>query len=179
MDSVLATDKASISSFLQEVYKYDAATNQWESIERYMSLNVIEKREIPNAVVTVTSAEVLALNTTIKELVPAQGAGTAIMVDRIVGFVDYNSVAYATNVTMEFRYTDASGAKVTADMATLLNATVDKFVTVAGVVTALVPVANSPIIVGVAAGDPVTGNSPITIFVYYTVVDSTATKVLG
>lgn len=71
---------------------------------------------------------------------------------------------------MEFRYTDASGTKVTADMATLLDASADKFVSVKGIESALVLTANAPIIVRVATGNPATGNSPIKLHVAYRII---------
>lgn len=76
--------------------------------------------------------------------------------DSISVAVDYGSAAYATNTTLEFRYTDGSGAKVTADVAAILDATADKVNTVKGVVTELVNVANAAVVATVATGDPVT-----------------------
>lgn len=119
---------------------------------------------------TILTAAVLTLNATPVSLVPTPGAGKAIVVHKIIASVDYNSAAYATNVTMEFRYTDGSGTKVSADIAALLDATADKVVTVSGIEAALVATPNAPIIVRVATGDPVTGNSPIKITVIYTEV---------
>lgn len=123
-----------------------------------------------NTTTTILTAAVLTLNTTPVELVPAPGAGYAIEVLSIVGSIDYNSAAYATNVTMEFRYTDASGTKVTADMATLLDASADKFVSVKGIESALVLTANAAIVTRVATGNPATGNSPIKLHVAYRVI---------
>ncbi len=118
-----------------------------------------------------TSAQVLALNTTPIALVAAPGAGYGIVVHRITGAVDYNSAAYATNVTLEFRYTDGSGTKVTADQGALINATADKVVTCAGIEAATVVTANAAVVVCAATGNPATGNSPVSFDVEYTIVE--------
>jgi len=52
----------------------------------------------------------------------------------------------------------------------LITATADKTVTVKGVTTELVNIANAPVIVRAATGNPATGNSPVTIEVTYRVL---------
>jgi len=125
---------------------------------------------IDTATVTLTSAQVLALNTTPIELVPAPWAWKYINVLSVVGTVDYNSAAYATNVTLEFRYTNGSWTKVTADIAALIDATADKAVSVKGVEAATVLTANAPVVVRTATGNPATGNSPVKFHVVYEVI---------
>lgn len=119
---------------------------------------------------TLTAAEMLASFTTPIALVAAPGAGKAIIVHRITGGVDYGSAAYATNTTQEFRYTDGSGTKVTADMAALVTATADKFVTVGGIEAALVPTENAAVVVMTATGNPTAGDSPVSYSVEYSIV---------
>lgn len=120
---------------------------------------------------TITTAQVLALHTTPISLVPAAGAGKYIHVDRIIGAIDYVSAAYATNVTMEFRYTNGSGTKVTADIGALLDTTADKVVTVGGIEAALVLTANAAVVATVATGNPATGDSDVEVTVFYRVYE--------
>lgn len=123
---------------------------------------------------TLTPTQVKALNTTPITLVPApvatQGttAKSVLIVEGITAYLSYGGTAYTGANALEFRYTDGSGAKVTADVSTtFLNATSNKYVSVAGVTTELVPVANAPIVVRVPTADPGAGNSPITFIVFY------------
>ena len=134
-------------------------------VDRVEDLDSVSK-----TTVTLTSAEVLAMNTTPITLVAAPWAGKYINVLSIVGTVDYNSAAYATNVTLEFRYTNGSGTKVTADIGALLDATADKAVGVKGIEAATVLTANAPIVVRTATGNPATGNSPVKFHVVYEII---------
>ena len=120
--------------------------------------------------VILTSAQILALNTTPITLIQAI-PNFLIIVERITARLNFNTTAYTGANNLEFRYTDASGAKVTADMVnTFLNSAATAYDNVAGVVTELTPVINSPIVVRVPTADPGTGNSTLDLFIKYYVV---------
>lgn len=144
------------------------------SSEKITNLGVTESKMsyevIKVATVEITSEELLAMNTTPKVIVPAAWAWTTIIVDKIIASLDYGTAAYATNTTLEFRYTDGSGTKVTADIAALLNATADKVVSVWGIEAATVLTPAAAVVALVATGDPVTWDSPITITTVYRVI---------
>lgn len=120
--------------------------------------------------VEVTSAEVLAINTTPKTLVAAPWAGYCLVLESLFFFYDFNSAAYATNTTLEARYTDGSGAKVTADISSLIDETADAYALAKSVASLVVPVPNSPIVLTAASGDPVTWDSPLYVTVNYKIV---------
>jgi hypothetical protein len=119
--------------------------------------------------VTLTPTQVKALFTTPIVLITAPGAGVIITVDRIVFASTFVAAAYTGANALEFRYTDASGAKVTADIAaaTLNFASGTQYSTVAGVTTEFVPVANAAIVVCVPIANPAVGDSPVVITVEY------------
>ena len=119
-----------------------------------------------------TAANVKALHTTPITLVAGKGAGTIINVHRISFASTFVSAAYTGANNLEFRYTGAAGVKVTADIAAaVLNfGAATQYNSVAGVTTAIVPVANSPIVVCVPTANPTLGDSLVTLIVEYSVL---------
>jgi len=121
--------------------------------------------------VTLTSAQVKALNTTPVTLVPAAGLNTLIIVEHITARVNFITPAYTGANALEFRYTNGSGVKVTVDLpAAFITSAASAYYHAPATGTALVPVANAPIVVSVPTADPATGNSTMTFKIVYRVV---------
>lgn len=124
---------------------------------------------------TLTSAQILLLNTTPVTLVPALGTRSVIIVEGITARLVYYGTAYTGANNLEFRYTGAAGAKVTTDMTnTFINSSASSYNYAPAVGTELTPVANSPIVVTVPTANPATGNSTITFCITYRVVSFNA-----
>jgi hypothetical protein len=125
--------------------------------------------------VTISSAELLALNAAPKDLVAAPGAGKMLVLEGAQrAFLDYNSAAYAGIAAGEditIKYTDGSGAiAATLEATGLLDQTADQHrVFYPSNVT---PVANAKLVAHMAAGEVITGDSPIKIKVRYRTVDA-------
>jgi len=118
--------------------------------------------------IALTSAQIKALFTTPISLIPAQGAGTLVIVDEIILKNTFVTTAYAGANALEFRYTNASGAKVSADIAsTFINLVATGYAYVRGLVSQLTPVANSAIVVTVPTADPITGDGTISGFIKF------------
>lgn len=124
--------------------------------------------------VTVSSAELLALNAAVKELVPAPGAGFAVLVEDAQLFLDYNSAAYAgiaAGEDLALKYSDDAGAQIAAVETTgFLDATSDQYRHVRPTTTAaFAPIANAPVVLHMLSGEITTGNSPLKVRVRYRV----------
>jgi len=134
-----------------------------------------ETREVE---VTLTTTQILALNTTPIQLITAPWAGYAIAVDKVYSSLDYNSAAYATNTDLEIRYdwsavADGTGSEVTMDtldaillltadavyVTPWLWASADTAITINKWVTAIMN-----------TWDPITWNSPLTLKVIYRII---------
>jgi hypothetical protein len=125
---------------------------------------------VQTATVSLSAANILALNATPITLVAAQGAGTTIIVDSILVTMTTTATQFANGGAVEFRYTDASGAKVSADLAAAVvtaTAGTTRTLKTAADVTA---VANAPIVVDNATAPFITGTGTAVITVNYHVV---------
>lgn len=126
------------------------------------------------APITISSAQILDLHDTPVTLVAAPGAGKLNIVDEVMLKMTFLTAAYTGANALEIRYTDGSGAKVTADFpastAFLNVASGSAYGVNKAVVTTLVPVANAPIVAVVPVADPGAGAGSITGFVRYHVV---------
>ena len=133
-----------------------------------VKLNVINQDAIPDiatgTTVTVTAAQVKALNATPKEIIAAPGAGKALILEDAELFLDYGSAAYAgiaSNEDLQLRYTNGSGQLIATVEATgFLDLTADayRFVRPTGEIT---PPANAAIVLCMSTGEVITGDSPI------------------
>lgn len=127
------------------------------------------------AKVTLTPTQIKALHTTPITLVPAPIQSTGIsspnvitIVVGITAYLSFNMNAYTGSNNLEFRYTNASGAKVTTDMSsTFLDSSSSAYDYAPAVSTELTPVANAPIVVSVPVANPAAGDSYVTFVVHY------------
>lgn len=122
--------------------------------------------------VNLTTAQVLALNTTPITLVAAPGATSYVVVDEVRFKMVFNSIAYTGSNNMEFLYTNLSGTQVAAAVpAASLNAASGTTLVVAPkVTTEFTPVLNAAVVVGVPTANPAAGNSAVSLMVRYHVV---------
>lgn len=132
--------------------------------------NLVQVGDSP-AIVTVTPAQILALNATPITLVPAPGAGIVLDFLGAIAVYDYNSAAYAVdaNEDLVIRYTNGSGAiaSTTLEATGFLSATSDQIRTFKPIVTDLAPVANSPLVLHMLNGEVIAGNSPLRLTVFF------------
>lgn len=121
---------------------------------------------------SLSSAQILALNATPISLVPAPGAGKIVEVISITLKMVRTGTAYANGGALEFRYTNASGAKVTADIAAAVvtGGAGTEYNIVKGVVTSLTPVANALICISNATAAFITGTGTAVVTVVYRIL---------
>lgn len=118
---------------------------------------------------TVTSAEILSLNSSPIELVAAGGANVFTSLVAIWMTMDYAGVAYATNTTLHWR----RGTTSYFNSTTILPATSDTLVQYIDT-SEEATTANENINLFVATGNPTAGTSDIKVKLLYKVIDITA-----
>jgi hypothetical protein len=123
------------------------------------------------SVTPLTSANILALNATPITLVPAPGTGKCTFVNRIAMKMVTTATGYANGGALEFRYTNASGTKVTADIAAAVvtAGAGTSFTSVGGIEASLTGVTNAVICVSNATAPYITGTGSAVIVTEYIV----------
>lgn len=124
--------------------------------------------------VDLSAANILAMRATPVTLIAAPGAGKINLIEEITVKIVRTSTAFASGGAVEFRYTDGSGAKVTADMsATLITgAAGTAYASCKAVTTELTPVANAAIVITNATGAFTTGTGTAKVYIKYRVLDA-------
>lgn len=126
--------------------------------------------DIQCASLLIPSADVLQLNTTPQTIVAAQGAGTVIEVVSAFANIDFNSVAYATNIDMQLITETAIDEQALAE----INATVSQIgkfrLTHISAPSSTQLLDNQALTVTVLTGNPTAGDSDITVYVLYRVI---------
>jgi hypothetical protein len=126
-----------------------------------------------SVIVSLSSAQILAGNATPVVLVPAPLATQYVSIEEISFKMTRTATAYANGGALEFRYTDASGAKVTADIAATVVTTGGAGVevnVVRGIVTSFTPVLGAAVVWRNATAPFITGTGTAIVTVLYRIV---------
>mgnify|MGYP001766047956 CR=1 FL=1 len=127
---------------------------------------------LKTATVTVSSAELLALNASPKTLIAAPAAGKALILVAAELWLDFATTKYdgiAAGEDLTIRYTDGSGALLaTIETDPFLAAEADAFRYVEPTTTAAItPVAEAPLVLHLSTGEIATGDSPLKLRLLY------------
>ncbi len=159
----------------------DASTNfdilVWRNdgtvaVPSWTLVNRVDSAGVLLATTTIASADVLALNSSPIELVPAPAMGKAIQVVSVMGKMAFLTAAYATHTELDIVDT-VSGSVLFKDTGTLLAATGNIVATVPANVNSnagLEVTEAGSVSATVATGDPITGAGDLTIYTLYKVV---------
>lgn len=127
---------------------------------------------------TITSAQLLALNATPVEIVPAPGAGNinefiSATVHKPAGTA-YAGIAAGEDIAI--KYTNGSGAQVNTSLEAtgFLDQTTAQTRLTRAIVTEYTPVANAALVAHMLTGEITTGNSPLYITCRYRVYKNVA-----
>ena len=123
--------------------------------------------------ITISSAELLALRATPKELVAAPGAGKVLQFMGAVGFLDYNSETYANNGILTIKYTDNDGTAVSDPVAAanLFHQVDDCYEEFAILSAETELTVNVALVLSEDTGEAITGDSPIIMKIFYRILD--------
>lgn len=163
-----------------DIYKGELFFNQADGILYTLSNTGVVTVSNPSCIcvkeasVDVTNAQILALNTTPIELIPAQGAGTVIEVLNWVVRIYDVVTPFATNTVLAI--TNPSGtADLGRDIAdVILKSTVDRICAISTRTSPPVGdtqmIENEAVNLTVLTGDPTAGNGKMKVYVTYRVI---------
>lgn len=132
---------------------------------------------IVQADITVSTAELKALNAVPKQLVAAPGAGKILILEDAQLFMDYGTVQYAGIAAGEdlvIAYTNGAGVQAAAIETTgFLDAAADAYRTVRPLADAAkTPAVNAALVLALLVGEIITGDSPLKVRIRYRAVDA-------
>ena len=129
------------------------------------------EEKLYTADVILSTAELLALFTTPKSLVAAQGAGTIVEFVSALLAYDYNTTVYTVGTAgdLQVKYTDGSGAAASSTRACtgFIDQASDQLSLIEKVDGTVVPVVNAALVLTCATANPTLGDSPINIRITY------------
>lgn len=125
------------------------------------------------AEVSLSAANLIAMNATPVALIPAQGASRVIVPHCITLQIVRTATAFTGGGAVEFRYTNGSGAKVSADMASSLitGAAGTAYDSVSGVTPELTVVPNAALVITNATAAFATGTGTAKVRIAYSLCD--------
>lgn len=146
------------------------ANVSWNLQNQLADSDQVKAGVVQTKLVTVTTAEILALFTTPKELVAAPGAGKVLEFCGAVFFIDFNTTAYTTRGDLTVAcYTTVVSDSVAA--AALVQQADDCYEQMFPLAVETELVANKPLNLYCATGNPLAGDSPIYVSISYIVHD--------
>ena len=147
-------------------------TFQYNVLSRTNLTGDIYGNELKTARVTLTAAEIKALNTTPQVLLPAPGVGFFNSIDHIVAFLNYSTAVFTGGNALRFCETNGAGTSIAEDISSaFLNSAVDIVAEVSGSVYwgQVTRLLNVPLVVVVPVADPggATAASTLTFTIFY------------
>ena len=123
--------------------------------------------------IKITSTELLALRASPKTLVAAPGPDKVLQFMGAVGFLDYNSTTYTGNGDLTVNYTNNSGQAVSDSVAgsALFHQVDDCYEEFAINSAETELTVNAALVLVEASGEATVGDSPITIKIFYRILD--------
>jgi len=169
------TDAANLDT-LTAVYD---GTFAYDTLKRHfvgdegVRFNELAFGRVRDTSITIATASVLTLNSVPVTLVGAQGSGTIVQVIEAFGYVDFQTTPYATNIKFEIKNSGATIAQM--EHSYFINATIAKYDAFVTRQTTSVSnenmAANAALVATVDMGDPTAGDSDITIYLRYRIIE--------
>jgi len=126
---------------------------------------------VQQASLSIPTASVLTLNATPLTIVAAPGAGYAIELINVSLKMTYNSVAYATNTTVQLIASGASAYQAQFNSAVLASASSTWNTIAKSALSGTNVIENTALQVKVPTGNPTAGNSDIKVFCLYRIIE--------
>lgn len=140
------------------------------AVMRQMITDIIDSYpDVLETTVTVSSADILALNTTEKVLIAAAGVGTILIPHKVIFFLDYESTTYASGADVNIGFSGTTNylMKITD---TYWKSGADIYDVVSPAGAQVTGNANTALALRTIGSAFTTGNSPVKLKIFYSIV---------